>query len=710
MLIPNATNGTYILFTNGSPYLVPGGTYYLGLQNTNSVAVNYGVEVDFHLVTNSPYAFTMAATKVTGTNAQLNGMATPGGRFPGTAWFQWGINTNYGGLTPPINVGVGTNVVYVTAQISMIPNIPFHCRLVVSNVSTVTYGFDQILDEANVAVWGANYVGQANVPFSLGNVVAIAGAYDHSMALRNDGTPVAWGDNSFGQSTVPTNLNYSVVAVAGGQYYSLVLRTNGTVYAWGGNILAQTNVPAGLSNVAAIAGGTLSSLALKTNGMVVAWGPNFLGLTNVPAGLSNVVAVSGGTYHNVALKNDGTVVVWGDNSSGQTNVPPDLTNVVAIAAGGLHTLALKMDGTVVAWGDDSSGQTNVPPGLRNVVAIAAGGFSSTILERDGTMLSWGDNSAGQTTLPFGLTNAVAIAAGNLQTMALTPLNVYSTNVSHAVLIGGAAQTNTIFPNAIVYYQVNVPADATAATNILWYTQNGNLDVWWTTNVPTTIDTTNDVLLFDNAFSGSVTFQTNTTPILVPGATYYLGVHNTNASTVTYGIEVDFQEPGTSTNMLALPAQPNINAGAGILMTVTNTATDTDTNATLAYTLQTTPATSAVISTNGIITWTPPLNATNQNFNFTTMVTDGTLSATNQFNVLVVMVPAFSGAVSMTNGISLQWLAPTNEQFRVQYATNLMVPINWTLLPGTITSTNGIFNFTDTNSPLVMKFYELLLLP
>ena len=36
--------------------------------------------------------------------------------------------------------------------------------------------------------------------------------------------------------------------------------------------------------------------------------------------------------------------------------------------------------------------------------------------------------------------------------------------------------------------------------------------------------------------------------------------------------------------------------------------------------------------------------------------------------------------------------------------------NWTLFPNLIISTNGIFSFTDTNAPLLMKFYELILLP
>ena len=51
---------------------------------------------------------------------------------------------------------------------------------------------------------------QVNVPAGLSNVVAIAGAYDHSLALKNNGRPVAWGDNIFGQATVPAGLNNAV--------------------------------------------------------------------------------------------------------------------------------------------------------------------------------------------------------------------------------------------------------------------------------------------------------------------------------------------------------------------------------------------------------------------------------------------------------------------------------------------------------------------
>ena len=65
------TNGSYTLSTTGAPPLVPGSTYYLGVQNTNGFAVNYGIEVDFHLTFGSITGLTITATSIGGTNGFL---------------------------------------------------------------------------------------------------------------------------------------------------------------------------------------------------------------------------------------------------------------------------------------------------------------------------------------------------------------------------------------------------------------------------------------------------------------------------------------------------------------------------------------------------------------------------------------------------------------------------------------------------------------
>ena len=136
------TSGSETLGTNGSPvnttsaYIVPGGTYFIGLENPGAVTVNFGFRVDFHLILpniTNPFAFTQPAQAVTGTSARLNGMATPNG-LPSVAWFEWGTSTLYGSNTLPVAVGQGFNVVYTPAPITgLTPNLPYHFRLVVSN-------------------------------------------------------------------------------------------------------------------------------------------------------------------------------------------------------------------------------------------------------------------------------------------------------------------------------------------------------------------------------------------------------------------------------------------------------------------------------------------------------------------------------------------------------------------------------------------------
>src|SRR6267142_5249197 len=62
----------------------------------------------------------------------------------------------------------------------------------------------------------------------------IAAGDGHSLALKSNGTVVAWGYNSSGQSTVRVGLG-GVVAIAAGGGHSLALKSAGTVVAWGVN-------------------------------------------------------------------------------------------------------------------------------------------------------------------------------------------------------------------------------------------------------------------------------------------------------------------------------------------------------------------------------------------------------------------------------------------------------------------------------------------
>ena len=142
-----------------------------------------------------------------------------------------------------------------------------------------------------------------------------------------------------------------MTAIAAGGHHSLALKSDGTVVAWGYNDSGQTNVPAGLSGVTAIAARLYAQPGAEERRHGRRLGRRTAtARANVPAGLSGVTAIAAGLDHSLALKSDGTVVAWGYNTSGQTNVPAGLSGVIAIAAGDTHSLALKSDGTVVAWG------------------------------------------------------------------------------------------------------------------------------------------------------------------------------------------------------------------------------------------------------------------------------------------------------------------------------------------------------------------------
>jgi len=624
-----------------------------------------------------PFAFTEPATSVAGTSAQLNGMVTPNGPPNTVAWFQWGTSATYGNQTPPVGVGGSFGVVYVSSQLTnLVMNQPYHYRVAVSNVTGVVYGFDQIFDEAGVVSWGADYAYQTNVPPGLTNVVAIAGAFDHSLAAKNDGTVVAWGDNTKSQTNVPAGLN-GVVAVAGGQYYSLALLNSGTVVPWGGNLLAQTNVPPGLNAVVTIAGGTFASLALQNNGRVVSWGANFYGLTNVPPYVTNIVSIAGGGYHSLAIKNDGTVLAWGNNNSGQTNVPAGLTNVVAIAAGGFHSLALKSNGTIVAWGDDSEGQLDVPPGLSNVVAVAAGSFHSLALKNDGSVVGWGYSGDGETNIPVGLSNVVAITSGQFHNLALaSAFNVNLTNTPPAFAATPPAQTlnelatltvtnsasDPDLPPQTLTYTVSVVVDTIATT------ANGWPLTYVTNNPPPVIDTNGVITWIPSEAQG-------------PGVYDLVTVVTDNGAppmSATNSFQVTVNETNTAP---ALPAiATNQSANVGSLFALVNTATDADLPLNpLTYTLSGAP-TNMVIDTNGIITWTPTMAQLSNSFTVTTIVTDTnpyalanqSLSATNQF--IVTVGPPLLGGGPSTNTVApggvdyYQVNVPAN----ADYATNLLL--------------------------------------
>ncbi|HEY1108139.1 MAG TPA: hypothetical protein VGE76_05895, partial [Opitutaceae bacterium] len=116
-----------------------------------------------------------------------------------------------------------------------------------------------------VAAWG-NASARVGLPAGLNKVKAISafGALSggqFSVALKHDGTVVAWGANNNGQATVPAGIT-DVVAIAAGAFHTVLLKRDGTVSAFGVNASGSTAVPPAMPRAVAVAASSAASFAL----------------------------------------------------------------------------------------------------------------------------------------------------------------------------------------------------------------------------------------------------------------------------------------------------------------------------------------------------------------------------------------------------------------------------------------------------------------
>jgi len=254
--------------------------------------------------------------------------------------------------------------------------------------------------------------------------VEIAVGRYHSLVLANDGTVWAWGRNNYGQLGDGTTANRSapvqvhgyynagylegVIAISAGYDHSLALKSDGTVWTWGYNYRYQLGNGSGAN----------SSTPVRVVG----------GSSNTTY-LNNIIAISAGEMFSIALKRDGTVWAWGENhgklgdGSGTIRTTPVqvvggssnttyLNNIIAISACYQQSFAIRDDHTLWAWGCNGNGQLgdgtttdryapvqvkgeNGIGFLEDVVAISAGNYSQLAVKSDGTVWAWGYNSRGQ---------------------------------------------------------------------------------------------------------------------------------------------------------------------------------------------------------------------------------------------------------------------------------------------------------------------------
>ena len=275
--------------------------------------------------------------------------------------------------------------------------------------------------DGTVVAWGHNRSGQLGngtttdsfTPVAvsgLSNVRAIAAGSSFSLAVRADGAVFAWGNNASGElgdgntadraTPVPVvglGAGSGVIDVAAGGAHALALKADGTVLAWGNNASGQ------------LGDGTAPADQLTP-----------VKVTGLGAG-SGVVQVSAGGAFSLALRSSGAVLAWGNNASGElgdgttidrarpVSVPAlgPGSGVRKVAAGGAFSLALRSNGTVSAWGNNATGELgdgtapadHATPvfvtGVSSAIDIGAGRGHGLALLRAGSVVAWGDNNLGQ---------------------------------------------------------------------------------------------------------------------------------------------------------------------------------------------------------------------------------------------------------------------------------------------------------------------------
>jgi hypothetical protein len=218
----------------------------------------------------------------------------------GTVW-AWGWNGNgQAGSGHPTNQNAPVQVPGLTGMVAIAMGST-HALAVKSDGTVWTWGNNQYGQIGN-GTTGGNQLTPVQVP-GLTNAVAVGGHLWTSFALTADGKVYAWGTNANyrlglgtggGTYPVPTEITQlsDIKAISIGVFNGMALKADGTLMAWGDNSGGQigdgtitarpTPVPVpALTGVVKVAAGSQKSHAIRTDGSdsgtLYGWGLNSAG-------------------------------------------------------------------------------------------------------------------------------------------------------------------------------------------------------------------------------------------------------------------------------------------------------------------------------------------------------------------------------------------------------------------------------------------------
>lgn len=236
----------------------------------------------------------------------------------------------------------GSIALWKEGKVSLLPDMP-KLSAMVADGEADALGLTQ---DGQFVQWPAAYYG-GFVPAQVAtSVTSVAMNDTEYVAIRADGSLTQWSKFSTPQlQKIPAAAKDIVAVSVSRNQHALAVKKDGSVVAWGNNNYGEASVPSGLRNVKAVAAGYEYSLALSEDGKVTAWGTTRLGFTNLPEGLEEVVAIAAGVP-NLALKKDGTVVAWGYKAD---MMPAQTAKATAIASSDSYGAILDENAGITLW-------------------------------------------------------------------------------------------------------------------------------------------------------------------------------------------------------------------------------------------------------------------------------------------------------------------------------------------------------------------------
>ena len=408
--------------------------------------------------------------------------------------------------------------------------------------------FSLALDtEGKVYAWGYNASGQlgnnsttsSSIPVAVDtsgilsgkSITAIAGNYNHALALDDEGKVYAWGNNGRGQlgnnsttqSLIPVAVDVSgvlagktITAIAAGMQFSLGVSTEGNFYSWGENSSGQLGTDS-------VHGLSLIPVRADTTGVLTG---------------KTITSIITGSEHTLVLTSEGKVYAWGRNADGQlgnnstTNssipVAVDTSGVLSekiitsIAAGTSHSLVLDTEGKIHTWGNNYSGQLGNGfngDSILNPTAVDTGGVlsgktitkieskfhHSLALDDEGKVYAWGSNNSGQlgnnsttnSSIPVAVDTSGVLSGKTITSIAAGIRNSYSEDIHSLALddegkvyawgynyfgqLGNNSTTNSLIPVAVdtsgVLSGKTITAIAGGASHSLALDDEGKVYAW-----------------------------------------------------------------------------------------------------------------------------------------------------------------------------------------------------------------------------------------